>query len=89
MGEAYLRIITAISCLLHTNHTMLQLLRPTINQAKPRISTLCRRFTAVVSPHPVILCGKTEAIAAAVIKHLKPEFEGIPAQDTRLSMPRL
>ncbi|KAF1365863.1 hypothetical protein EJ07DRAFT_150349 [Lizonia empirigonia] len=31
----------------------------------------------MVSPHPVILCGKTEAIAAAVIKHLKPEFEVI------------
>ncbi|KAG9200764.1 hypothetical protein G6514_006620 [Epicoccum nigrum] len=26
-------------------------------------------------PHPVILCGKTEAIGAVVIENLKPEFE--------------
>ncbi|KAJ4384207.1 hypothetical protein N0V86_001054 [Didymella sp. IMI 355093] len=26
-------------------------------------------------PHPVILCGKTEAIGAVVISHLAPEFE--------------
>ncbi|KAF3004254.1 hypothetical protein E8E13_007844 [Curvularia kusanoi] len=29
------------------------------------------------SPHPVILCGKTEAIGAVVIENLKPEFEVI------------
>ncbi|KAH6620021.1 hypothetical protein C7974DRAFT_415261 [Boeremia exigua] len=27
------------------------------------------------SPHPVIMCGKTEAIGAAVIEDLKPELE--------------
>ncbi|KAJ4325478.1 hypothetical protein N0V94_000621 [Neodidymelliopsis sp. IMI 364377] len=28
-------------------------------------------------PHPVVLCGKTEAIGAVVIENLKPEFEVI------------
>ncbi|KAJ4409643.1 hypothetical protein N0V91_002564 [Didymella pomorum] len=29
------------------------------------------------TPHPVILCGKTEAIGAVVIENLQPEFETI------------
>ncbi|KAF3032247.1 hypothetical protein E8E12_002412 [Didymella heteroderae] len=29
------------------------------------------------APHPIILCGKTEAIGAVVIANLQPEFETI------------
>ncbi|KAF9699048.1 hypothetical protein EKO04_003110 [Ascochyta lentis] len=47
----------------------------------------------MTSSHPVILCGKTEAIGATVIENLKPEFEVVHVIQTvdagKLQIPAL
>lgn len=53
---------------------MIKLLRPAF-QASHRIYLAQRTITTMSPPHPVILCGKTEAIGAVVIENLKPELE--------------
>ncbi|KAJ8113626.1 hypothetical protein OPT61_g4281 [Boeremia exigua] len=55
---------------------MLRAYRPTLAQLHVRPILTSHSFAAMSFPHPVILCGKTEAIGAVVIENLKPEFEG-------------
>ena len=60
---------------------MLRTACPAIRHLKVQSHLTYRTLATMASPHPVVLCGKTEAIGAIVIENLKPEFEG--------TMPRL
>ena len=55
---------------------MLIVLRPKPTLLTSKVAPNLRTVATMPSPHPVILCGKTEAIGAVVIENLKPELEG-------------
>lgn len=55
---------------------MFRVLRPKPTLLTSKVALSLRTVATMPSPHPVILCGKTEAIGAVVIENLKPEFEG-------------
>ena len=58
---------------------MFRVLRPKSTLLTSKVALNLRTVATMPSPHPVILCGKTEAIGAVVIENLKPEFEGAEA----------
>ena len=55
---------------------MFRVLRPKPTLLTSKVALSLRTVATMPSPHPVILCGKTEAIGAVVIENLKPELEG-------------
>lgn len=57
---------------------MLKTFYPAFTRLNKQASLTARKFGTMASPHPIVLCGKTEAIGAVVLENLKPEFEGIP-----------
>ena len=61
---------------------MLRVFRSTFARLNTQASLTSRTHatSTMASPHPVILCGKTEAIGAVVIEKLKPELEGTIAR---------
>ena len=60
---------------------MFRVLRPKPTLLTSKVALSLRTVATMPSPHPVILCGKTEAIGAVVIENLPHLLEGVALAD--------